>query len=73
LQLWRQLFKNAKGTPLVALIKVTKYLTFDTIYNEIVPMSMEVEVINKYKGKKTLAVIVFRHYKLKSQTNLCLD
>jgi len=45
--------KMQKRTPLVALIKVTKYLTFDTIYNKIIPMSMEVEVINKYKGKET--------------------
>ena len=45
--------KMQKRTPLVALIKVTKYLTFDTIYNKIIPMSMEVELIDKYKGKET--------------------
>jgi len=45
--------KMQKITPLVALIKVTKYLTFDTIYNKVIPMSMEVEVISKYKGKET--------------------
>ena len=45
--------KMQKRTPLVALIKVTKYLSFDTIDNKITPMSMQVEVINKYKGKET--------------------
>jgi hypothetical protein len=42
-----------KRAPLVALVKVTKYLTFHTFHNEKIPMSMEVEVINKYKGKET--------------------
>jgi hypothetical protein len=49
----------SKRTPLVALIKVTKYLTYKDIYNEKTPMSMEVEIIDIYKGqevRKTVTV-----------------
>ena len=51
--------KMSKRTPLVALVKVTKYLTFKDIYNSKTPMSMEVEIIDIYKGKelrKTITV-----------------
>jgi hypothetical protein len=51
--------KMSKRTPLVALVKVTKYLTFKDIYNTKTPMSMEVEIIDIYKGKeirKTITV-----------------
>jgi hypothetical protein len=40
-------------TPLVALIKVTKYLTFKDIYESKTPMSMDVEIVEIYKGKET--------------------
>jgi hypothetical protein len=43
----------SKNTPLVALIKVTKYLTFKDIYNEKTPMSMDVELVDVYKGNET--------------------
>jgi hypothetical protein len=42
--------QTAKHTSLVALVKVTKYLTFDSIYNKKTPMSMEVEMISVYRG-----------------------
>ncbi|WP_264520890.1 hypothetical protein [Flavobacterium sp. N1994] len=45
--------KVANKTPFVALVKVTKYLTFKDIYKEKMPMSMEVEVKAIYKGKET--------------------
>jgi hypothetical protein len=40
----------APATPLVALVKVTKYLTFQDIYAVKTPMSMQVEIIDVYKG-----------------------
>jgi len=43
----------AKETPLVGLFKVTKFLTFKNIQDTPTPMSMEVEMIYKYKGKET--------------------
>ena len=43
----------SKNTPLVALIKVTKYLTFKDIYSEKIPMSMEVELVDVYKGNES--------------------
>ena len=45
--------KVAEKTQFVALVKVTKYLTFKDIYKEKMPMSMEVEIIEIYKGKET--------------------
>jgi hypothetical protein len=45
--------KMSQRTPLVALIKVTRYLTFKDIYTEKTPMSMEVEIIEIYKGQET--------------------
>lgn len=44
--------KMSKRTPFVALIKVTKYLTVKEVYNEKTAMSMEVEIIDIYKGKE---------------------
>lgn len=49
--------KMSKRTPLVALVKVTKYLTFKDIYNSPTPMSMEVEIIDIFKGKETRKTI----------------
>ena len=51
--------KMAPRTTLVALVKVTKFLTFKNIYNSKTPMSMEVEIIDIYKGaesRKTITV-----------------
>jgi hypothetical protein len=45
--------KVAGKTQFVALVKVTKFLTFKDIYKEKTPMSMEVEIIEIYKGKET--------------------
>lgn len=38
---------------LVALIKVTRYLTFKQSQNREIPLSMEVEIIDMYKGAET--------------------
>jgi len=48
----------APKTKLVALVKVTKYLTFKNIYEEKTPMSMEVEIIEVYRGKETRKIVV---------------
>ena len=51
--------KMSKHTPVVALVKVAKYLTFKDIYNVKTPMSMEVEIIEVYKGienRKTVTI-----------------
>ena len=45
--------KVALGTPFIAVVKVTKYLTFKDIYEQKTPMSMEVEVIEVYKGSES--------------------
>lgn len=42
--------KLAPPTQLVAVVKVTRYLTFKDIYGEKTPMSMEAEIIDIYKG-----------------------
>lgn len=42
----------------VALVKVTRYLTFKDIYKEKMPMSMEVQVVSIYKGKETRKKVV---------------
>jgi hypothetical protein len=42
----------APNADLVALIKVTKYLSYKSIYEKEIPMSMEVEMIKTYKGKE---------------------
>ena len=41
----------------VALVKVTKYTSFKSIYDKQIPMSMEVEVIDVYKGVETRKTI----------------
>lgn len=43
----------ASNTKLVALVRVTKYLTFKDIYDVQTPMSMEVEIIEIYKGEES--------------------
>ena len=43
----------APKSEFVALVKVTKYLSFKDIYDKQTPMSMEVEVLEVYKGKET--------------------
>jgi len=50
--------KVAPKTKLVALVKVTKYLTFKDIYEEKTPMSMEVEIIEICKGTETRKTVV---------------
>jgi hypothetical protein len=50
----------APKTKLVALVKVTKYLTFKDINGKQTPMSMEVEIIEVFKGKeKRKSIIVY--------------
>lgn len=44
--------KAASQSEFVALVKVTKYLTLKNIYGEQKPISMEVEVVEIYKGKE---------------------
>ncbi|WP_338378669.1 hypothetical protein [uncultured Flavobacterium sp.] len=42
----------APTTEFVALVKVNKYLTYKNIYGEQIPISMEVEVVEIYKGEE---------------------
>jgi len=49
--------KMAQRTQLVAFVKVTKFLTFKDIYGDKTPMSMEVEIIEIYKGVETRKTI----------------
>ena len=53
-----EFLKVAPKTKLVALVKVTKYLTFKDIYEEKTPMSMEVEIIEVYKGTETKKTVI---------------
>ena len=43
----------APKSEFVALVRVTRYLSFKSIYNQQTPMSMEVEVVDVYKGAET--------------------
>lgn len=45
--------KLAPNAPLVSLVRVKKFLTFKHIDNNPTPMSMEVELIDTYKGLDT--------------------
>ena len=47
----------AGKTPLVVLIKVTKYMTFADNDSTKIPLSMQVEVIKVYKGKESHKLI----------------
>ncbi|HEY6435320.1 MAG TPA: hypothetical protein VIY47_01905 [Ignavibacteriaceae bacterium] len=49
--------KMAPRTQFVALVKVIKYLTFKDIYGHKTPMSMEVEIIDTYKGLEERKII----------------
>src|SRR5262249_21812545 len=42
----------APRAPLVALVRVNKFLSYTTIYNEQVPLCMEAEIIDLYKGQE---------------------
>jgi len=53
-----EFLKVAPKSEFVALVKVTKYLTFKDIFDKQTPMSMEVEIIEIYKGKETRKIIV---------------
>jgi len=46
---------NAK---LVALVKVTRFLTYKDIYNIRTPISMDVEIIDIYKGKESIKTVI---------------
>ena len=50
-------FKVSKNSSFVAEVKVIKYLTFKDIYGKQTPMSMEVEIVDVYKGKEKRKVI----------------
>lgn len=52
-----EFLKVAPKTEFVALVKVTKYLTFKEIYDRQTPMSMELEIINVFKGTETRKTI----------------
>ena len=45
-------------TNLVALVKVTKFLTFKAIYAKQIPLSMEVEIVRIFKGNETRKTVV---------------
>jgi hypothetical protein len=53
-----EFLKVAPKSNFVSLIKVTKYLTFIDIEGTQMPMSMEVEIIDIYKGKETKKRVV---------------
>jgi hypothetical protein len=44
--------KTAPQSEFVALVKVTKYLTYKNIYGVQAPISMELEIVEIYKGKE---------------------
>lgn len=49
----------APQTDMVALVKVKSYLTYKDMYGAVIPMSMEVEIIEVYKGteiRKTVTI-----------------
>jgi hypothetical protein len=48
----------APKSEFVALVKVTKYLSYKSIYERQTPMSMEVEVVEVYKGTETRKKLV---------------
>jgi len=50
--------KMTQRTPLVAVVKVIKYLTFKEIYYVKTPMSMEVEIVEIYKGKEDRKTVI---------------
>ena len=50
--------KVAPLTPFVALVKVSKYLTFKDIHGTPTPMSMEIEIIDIYKGKESRKKVI---------------
>jgi hypothetical protein len=43
-------YKVSPNTDFVALVKINKYLTFQDIYDSPTPMSMEVEILEVFKG-----------------------
>ena len=45
-----EFIKAAPQSEFVALVKVTKYLTYKNIYGVETPISMEIEIIDIYKG-----------------------
>lgn len=53
-----EFLKVAPNTKFVALVKVTKYLTFKDIYEVKTPMSMEVEIVEIYKGEETRKTVI---------------
>jgi hypothetical protein len=48
----------AKKADLISWVKVKRFLTYKPIYGKPTPMSMEVEIIKKYKGNETRKTIV---------------
>src|SRR6478735_2967080 len=48
----------APQTDMVALVKVKSYLTYKDIYGAVIPMSMEVEIIEVYKGEEKRKTVI---------------
>jgi hypothetical protein len=48
----------APRTDMVALVKVKSFLSYQDMFGAIIPMSMEVEIIEVYKGKETRKTII---------------
>jgi hypothetical protein len=48
----------ATGSAFVAYVKVIKHLSFKDIYGEKTPMSMEVEIIEIYKGEEIRKTVI---------------
>jgi hypothetical protein len=51
-------FEVSKNSDFIALVKINKYLSFEYIYEEKTPMSMEVEIIQIFKGNETRKSII---------------
>lgn len=48
----------APKTEMIALVKVTKYLSYDNIYGNTTPISMEALIVDLYRGNETQKTII---------------
>ncbi|WP_369997112.1 hypothetical protein [Winogradskyella sp.] len=51
-------YKVSPNSDLVALVKINKYLTFKDIYDSPTPMSMEVEILEVFKGVENRETVI---------------
>lgn len=61
----------APKSKLVALVRVTKFLSFKTMESKQIPMSMEVEIVDIYKGDESRKkVVIWGDNGILCQTNI---